>query len=528
MSRFSKKSSRSRKRQNKEIDYCQLEQKNLLASIVGNSATGTITVEGSASADTVLITNSSSNQIRVNLTANGQLDSQFFSLSVFDRIVVNGRGGDDFINHLGSIEGRLNGQNGNDTVFGGPVADDLRGGNGNDTIIGRAGDDFLRGGNNDDLLGGQDGNDRLIGNAGNDVFLFRSVTTSTSEIDRIVENPNSGVDRLSFSLVGSNESLNVNLSLNGTNPTIATHSNRQIRSGDAADLEQITGTDGNDVLVGNDANNTIVAGAGNDQIDGRGGNDFLRGGLGADRFDFGVASSQEFDTIDENAEVGSDIIIFSSIPSSTPVSIDLTAETLGSRVIAQHQNRSVFVATSGEEANLERAIGTAGADVIIGNNANNSLFGSAGNDRIEGRGGNDFIGGGGGNDTIFGNSGNDALRGNDGADVIFGGFGDDSLLGGLDSDVDSLDPNRFEINGGNIGNDRYLAEANGVATDESPSPSITLSAPDFARVTFQPGPSTSGGQQFFSDFEVEQIDDAFELLIAEAGINVLSLSLIHI
>lgn len=52
-------------------------------------------------------------------------------------------------------------------------------------------------------------------------------------------------------------------------------------------------------------------------------------------------------------------------------------------------------------------VGTAGKDVLCGDNRNNTINGAGGNDIILGRGGNDRLTGGSGNDTLNGGPGND-------------------------------------------------------------------------------------------------------------------------
>lgn len=53
-------------------------------------------------------------------------------------------------------------------------------------------------------------------------------------------------------------------------------------------VEEVIGTDHDDILVGNSDNNVINGGAGNDRVDGGAGNDILTGGEGADTFVFGL------------------------------------------------------------------------------------------------------------------------------------------------------------------------------------------------------------------------------------------------
>ncbi|MCI2431520.1 hypothetical protein LM602_03045 [Candidatus Acetothermia bacterium] len=84
-----------------------------------------------------------------------------------------------------------------------------------------------------------------------------------------------------------------------------------------------------------------------------------------------------------------------------------------------------------------------GDDVIDGESGNDQIFAGDGDDLVEGRAGNDRIEGGDGDDTLQGGPGNDRIMGGSGDDTIDGGLGNDILIGGDGEDV---------INGGE-GND---------------------------------------------------------------------------
>lgn len=73
-----------------------------------------------------------------------------------------------------------------------------------------------------------------------------------------------------------------------------------------------------------------------------------------------------------------------------------------------------------------REAGSAGDDIIEGQD---------GADRLIGRGGGDFLSGGGGNDVLKGGEGDDTLAGNDGDDRLYGGPGNDFHVGGSGRDV---------------------------------------------------------------------------------------------
>ena len=79
-----------------------------------------------------------------------------------------------------------------------------------------------------------------------------------------------------------------------------------------AEIENATGSDGDDLLIGNELDNVIVGGDGKDTIRGFGGNDILTGGTGGDRFIFGVADGDN--TINEMQLAGRDTIQFEEFP----------------------------------------------------------------------------------------------------------------------------------------------------------------------------------------------------------------------
>ena len=87
-------------------------------------------------------------------------------------VCYGGLGGDD--NIVGTTTGFtdptnvIHGGDGNDSITGGTGDDKLFGGPGDDHVIGHQGNDFLNGEDGDDTLEGREGNDTLVGDAGND------------------------------------------------------------------------------------------------------------------------------------------------------------------------------------------------------------------------------------------------------------------------------------------------------------------------------------------------------------------------
>lgn len=156
------------------------------------------------------------------------------------------------------IENLIGTQHG-DTLVGDSGDNALTSGGGDDVVNARAGDDVVRGGAGDDLLRGKEGNDTLDGGAGDD-------TIEGGE----------GIDTVSFLDV---EAIEVSLTTGN-----AFGEGADILSG----IENVIGSDGDDVIEGNADANVLSGGNGDDTIDGAGGPDILTGGAGADMFLFGL------------------------------------------------------------------------------------------------------------------------------------------------------------------------------------------------------------------------------------------------
>lgn len=232
----------------------------------------------------------------------------------------------------------------------GTAVDELIFGNGgSDQITGGAGNDFLQGGAGNDTFFASvgDGNDTYDGGAGTDTYTLAN-TTAASTVDLTAgtsASAQTGVDLL-FS------------------------------------IENVTGSDGDNVLIGNAAANTLRGNGGNDTLDGgSAGGDTLIGGAGNDTYIVSHAGM----TLNESANQGIDTVL---------------------------SNRTFTLANNFENLTLTgtgniNGSGNALANVIIGNSGNNTLSGAGGNDT--------FIA------TI--NDGNDAYDGGSGTDTIdFGGI----------------------------------------------------------------------------------------------------------
>jgi Ca2+-binding RTX toxin-like protein len=346
------------------------------------------------------------------------------------------------------------------------------GGSGSDTIYGNSLDNLLRGGAGDDNLYGGLGNDLLDGGSGTDWAYYSFAPTAVTvnlSITTAQNTGGAGIDTI-------------------------------------ANIENMLGSDFNDVLTGNGSANILVGGAGSDTLTGGGGDDTyyvdvsgdvivevsgggtdyvvssvsytlsnnveylflggaaaingngnaeenfiignsadnrLVGGAGDDWLEGGLGN----DYLDGGS--GLDIASFASL--TVGVEIDLS-------------NFSGTIATSlGTDTlvSIEGLIGGAGNDVLKagatatyldGGAGSDFLGGSAFADTLIGRAGNDGIAAGAGNDSLYGGDGDDTLLGQAGDDTISGGIGRDFIDGGDGNDtVNAGDANDL-INGGN-GND---------------------------------------------------------------------------
>lgn len=316
------------------------------------------------------------------------------------------------------------------SLFNGTVEFD--GGDGKDSANGGAGDDTLIGGDDDDTLSGADGDDYLHGGAGGDAM-----------------NGGEGLDTVDYT---------------GSSARVFVHLNLGFGSGGDADgdtlteIENVIGTDQNDILIGNDIANVLVGDKGDDQIHGAGGDDILDGGADADNMDGGDGNDTFIvdnigDRVVENAGQGDDLI-------KTSVSFDMS----------DFVERLIMTGTEDIQST-----GNALANHMTGNGGNNYLIGGAGTDLMTGGAGDDTYSvdnlldqivesAGGGNDAVytsvdlqlsgnvetliltenavqgFGDDTNNQIFGSDKINVLFGRGGDDFLLGLGGDDIFVITP----------------------------------------------------------------------------------------
>ncbi|PRY22477.1 Ca2+-binding RTX toxin-like protein [Aliiruegeria haliotis] len=351
-------------------------------------------------------------------------------------------------------------------------ADTLDGGRGNDELFGGSGNDALRGGTGDDTLHGGSGNDMLDGGVGRDTASYAwtqpggvlGVTTATG-FGGVTVNLAAGTATGAF---GSDTLKNIeNITGSGGDDTL---------TGDQA-ANFLSGGAGNDALTGGGGNDLIVTGAGNDRASGGNGNDrilvglgkkVVDGGGGKDVLDFGLLEGvvtinipagtysarieQEvprwaqgsgkgdgFEARDIGGVMMTPRDVFEADPLRANDAGDLNRtlpeEGKDGYAAAQIEVVTRRVDASGTFQGIEEFEGALSDDRITGGGRNDVLDGGGGRDTLKGGGGADMVRGGGGNDRLLGNAGNDRLFGDTGGDTLLGGSGRDMLHGGGGADV---------------------------------------------------------------------------------------------
>lgn len=341
-----------------------------------------------------------------------------------------------------------------ENATGGPGADRLVGTAGPESLLGGAGDDELVGGAAADVLGGEAGNDLLDGGTGGDVLDGGTQTT---------------YDTVTYA---------------GRTQPVTAESNGTATSGEMTEMDTISGVEG---LVGGNAGDTLRGGFLDERFEGGPGTDVIRPGFGNDVVDGGADS---------------DLVSYDDRTAVQPVTVAMAPPAQAGAP------GEVDTLTS-----VERALGGAGNDTLVGNALDNTLDGGPGDDTVTGGNGLDtLIGGDGtadlvsyadevddvvvdlvagtggaagssqdtlsgfenvtagpgddvvtgdgaanrvrggdGNDTIAGGGGPDRLEGEDDVDTVDGGGADDLVLGGDGDDVLSGGEGDDRVDGGDDG-----------------------------------------------------------------------------
>ncbi|WP_114943608.1 calcium-binding protein [Microvirga calopogonii] len=149
-------------------------------------------------------------------------------------------------------------------------------------------------------------------------------------------------------------------------------------------IENLTGSDFNDILTGNDKPNVLRGGAGNDTLEGGYEDDVLNGGS-----DENEANTARY-------------------TGSLAVTVDLTVQ--GAQNTGYGSDTLINIRNVETSGGADKLSGDAKDNLLKSGAGNDSLKGGAGNDTLQGEAGADTLNGGAGNDTLDGGSGEDTAE----------------------------------------------------------------------------------------------------------------------
>ena len=239
---------------------------------------------------------------------------------------------------------------------------------GGDTLEGGAGDDALNGGAGLDWLAGGPGGDVLRGGAGYDVASYR-YSDAGVEV-RLHDGVARGGDAEGDMFAGMNT---IEYVVGYDTETFEP----QTQDVEVLDIEGLSGSEHDDILVGNHDDNGLDGRDGNDELDGREGYNWLEGGAGADVLRGGADNDFVFYW---NSDAGVEVRLHDGVARGG----DAEGDTL---------------------IGIEGIVGSEHDDILVGANGAEELHGLDGNDELDGREGDDWLVGGPGGDVLRGGDG---------------------------------------------------------------------------------------------------------------------------
>jgi len=421
--------------------------------------------------------------------------------------ILNGEDGDDKL-HGGAGADTIDGGAGNDEIdylesdkavyvnlatnenFGGHAEGDtyvnienITGSDNSDVLIGNAvdnlingekGDDVIFGGGGNDQLFGAEGNDTMFGQDGNDVFQgFEGAEAMDG---------GAGHDTVEYAHPFNTEGVHVDLQAgNGSSGAAKGDTYVSIENVYGSDHDDVIIGDGNsNVLSGLEGNDIIKAGAGDDLIISGGGIDSLEGGDGADVFTItphydGTVTILDFDPLEDIidyklftddvtsattldiAQKGADIIML--VDGGHMVIVKNT-------IIADLITANINFSASSPLQSINVAASIVAGIAQDGDIYDNKLVGNINDDTIHGNDGDDSIFGLEGDDILYGDAGNDILVGGDGADTLDGGTGNDTIEYTYSHDSVNINLETATASGGTAQGD-IIVQNGGVSTIEN-------------------------------------------------------------
>jgi len=153
---------------------------------------------------------------------------------------------------------------------------------GNETIYGSSVDNVLDGGTGTDSIYGGDGNDTLIGGGGPDSLQGGNGVDTASYVTMTVAATATTDATSGISINGVKADLKINSSANGTTAPTVRASQGDAQSDWFYQVENLVGSQFNDMLTGDDGANALTGGGGDDALYGGLGDDVLTGAAGSD------------------------------------------------------------------------------------------------------------------------------------------------------------------------------------------------------------------------------------------------------
>ena len=424
-----------------------------------------------------------------------------------DKVITKGTDGDDILNGVLSINDKIYGLEGNDSLFGNSGNDLLEGGSGVDSLYGDSGDDVLDGGTGDDMLYGNISSNGT-NNSGDDTYVFGKgyghdtiycytktgdhvindndilngsksnldtiqLLINPEEIDVLQEN-----NDLIISIRDTEERLRVNSYFRDPSYKV-----EQVKFADGTVWTQkqleskvmTKGTEGNDTLYGvNGYVDWMYGLAGDDKLYGGSGSDILDGGIGNDLLygneDGKGAANSGNDTYVFGKGYGQDIIYDisnTSTGSTTSTDVDtiqLLVNMEDIDVIRDNMNLIIRIKETNEKITVNGYFISSINKIEQVHFLNGAIWTQQQLESrviIEGTDNDDIINGINYNvDRMYGLAGNDKLYGSGGNDVLDGGSGDDLLYGDTDQSGSYYIGDDTYVFGKGYGQDRIYDEGN--------------------------------------------------------------------
>ncbi|MGA7487368.1 MAG: hypothetical protein WBW74_10600 [Xanthobacteraceae bacterium] len=242
-----------------------------------------------------------------------------------------------------------------------------------ENVTGSNHDETINGNDLANVLDGRGGNDVLDGGLGDDVIVGNGGTDTASYVshDRV----GAVSHTITLGLGGADGSYvrTANVGPFGSTQAVETDVLRGI--------ENVTGSNQNEVINGNERDNVLDGRGGSDSLDGGLGNDVIIGGAGID-----FATWRSHDSL---PILPGEIILMSLG----------TGGADGGYTRFELVNGVLQVVETDVLRGIENLVGNSHSEIIIGNEQENGLFGNGGDDTLAGRGGDDDVQGGAGNDT---------------------------------------------------------------------------------------------------------------------------------